>query len=369
MMQQATMQETRNGAAELRARYRALKGEQPGTRARNAAKLLGVTEAELVASQVGHTVTRLRDNPEDILSALEPLGQLMALTRNEHCVHERKGIYKGGRFSRHGRRRNGIFVNPDIDLRLFMDHWCHAFAVTENTASGPRHSLQFFDPSGTAVHKIYLTEHSDREAYNHLVREFRCNDQSDSIAVVPCPAAGGTKPDSAIDRTAFRTAWAALRDTHDFYPLLKQFGLQRLQALRLAAPDQAWRVDSTAVRQVLEAARNEACPVMVFVGNRGCIQIHTGTVDNLLTTGPWYNVLDPLFNLHLREDAIAQCWVTRKPTDDGIVSALEVFSANDELIVTLFGKRKPGVTELTLWRDILCGLSATEATDNGRRTA
>jgi hypothetical protein len=37
---------------------------------------------------------------------------------------------------------------------------------------------------------------------------------------------------------------------------------------------------------------------MCFVGNRGCIQIHTGPVKNIKIMGPWLNVMDPGFNLH-----------------------------------------------------------------------
>ena len=50
---------------------------------------------------------------------------------------------------------------------------------------------------------------------------------------------------------------------------------------------------------------------MVFVGNRGCIQIHSGTVTKLVEAGPWFNVFDSQFNLHLREDKIAEIWVTK----------------------------------------------------------
>ena len=66
-------------------------------------------------------------------------------------------------------------------------------------------------------------------------------------------------------------------------------------------------------------------PIMCFVGNPGCIQIHTGPIYTLKVMGPWFNILDPTFNLHLREDAIHQGWVVRKPTRDGIVTSLELF--------------------------------------------
>src|SRR5690625_5981260 len=85
---------------------------------------------------------------------------------------------------------------------------------------------------------------------------------------------------------------------------------------------------------------------MVFVVNDGCVQIHSGPVKRLKTVGEWYNILDPGFNLHLKEEAVAECFVVVKPTSDGPVTAHEVFDAEGELILQFFGKRKPGIPEL-----------------------
>jgi len=40
----------------------------------------------------------------------------------------------------------------------------------------------------------------------------------------------------------------------------------------------------------------------------------------------------------------------RKPTADGVITSLELFDAEDEMIATLFGKRKPGEAERGDWR-------------------
>ena len=100
---------------------------------------------------------------------------------------------------------------------------------------------------------------------------------------------------------------------------------------------------------------------MVFVGNPGMIQIHTGPVDNLQPMGPWFNVMDEKFNLHLREDHIDSAWIVWKPTEDGTVTSLELFDKEGTLIATLFGKRKPGVPEDEAWRAIVNGLPEREA--------
>lgn len=72
----------------------------------------------------------------------------------------------------------------------------------------------------------------------------------------------------------------------------------------------------------------------------------------------WLNVLDPGFSLHLREDRIAQAWVVEKPTDDGIVTSLELFDDAGGLMAMCFGARKPGERELPAWRALLKPLPA-----------
>ena len=107
---------------------------------------------------------------------------------------------------------------------------------------------------------------------------------------------------------------------------------------------------------LLHLAAAQATPIMVFVGNRGMIQIHGGPVANIKQTGPWLNVLDSDFNLHLREDHIASAWIVRKPTADGIVTSLELFDDMHENIVMFFGRRKPGQPELPAWRELISQL-------------
>jgi len=93
---------------------------------------------------------------------------------------------------------------------------------------------------------------------------------------------------------------------------------------------------------------------MCFVGNRGCLQIFCGSVHRIEMRGPWLNVLDPGFNLHLRTDLVASAWVVRKPTRlRGMITSLELFDAAGGLVCQLFGARPPGEGERTAWRALL----------------
>lgn len=78
---------------------------------------------------------------------------------------------------------------------------------------------------------------------------------------------------------------------------------------------------------------------------------------NLATAGEWLNVMDPGFTLRLRETAIDQAWVVRKPTSDGVVTSLELFDADGAVIAYVFGARKPGEAEAQGWRDIVEGVA------------
>lgn len=331
----------------LKERWDALKKEQPRLRIRNAANELGVSEAELLITNIGNGVTRLQPKFAEILTDVESLGKVMALTRNDECVHERKGVYLNPDFrSPHG----GLFVGEDIDLRIFLTHWASAFAVED----GDKKSLQFFGKDGLAMHKIYLTKKSDEAAFYALIDKYKEATQDAALSLTEAPAKKEEKPDSEIDVEGFQQTWKDLKDTHNFFGMLRKFDVTRLQALRLA-PDShyAHQLKNEAVVTLLEKASEQGFPIMAFVGNYGNIQIHTGPVKRTLWHGTWFNVMDPDFNLHLDTARVDQTWVVRKPTEDGMVTAVEVFNDKGDVIVQFFGKRKPGIPELEEWRSLV----------------
>ncbi len=332
-------------------RWAELRQDSPQLRIRNAAAILGCSEAELLATQVGNKVQRLRPEFASILSEIETLGKVMALTRNEEVVHERKGVYLNPSLEN---PHVGLFVGEDIDLRIFFQCWAHAFAVEEEAKGGLRRSLQFFASDGEAIHKIYLTPHSEVEAYEALVDKYRSDVQTPEVSVQPLPAPTPEKLDEDIAVAEFQQGWLTLRDTHDFFGLLKKFGVTRTQALRLAPPGGfAISVKPQALRTTIEIAALTQTPIMAFVGNKGMIQIHTGPVKRLLDHEGWFNVMDPDFNLHVKEAGISSCWIVRKPTEDGMVTALECFNEAGEQVLQLFGKRKPGIPELPAWKTLI----------------
>jgi putative hemin transport protein len=335
----------------LAIRWKELLVREPGLRIRNAAAKLRVSEVELLSTRCGDTVQRLRPEIKRILQDVGNLGQVMALSRNDKVVHERYGVYRN--FSE-SRGNIGIFVSEDIDLRIFFQYWESVYAVREQSHGMTRHSLQFFAGDGMAIHKIYLSGDSNGEAYKQLVKKYLHPDQEKGQEVVAYPKVAPEIPDSEVKVDSFRKGWLGLKDTHDFAGLLTRYGISRVQALRLApSGGYAVPVENSTLRRILTEASALEQPIMVFVGNRGIVQIHTGHVHNLLDRDGWFNVLDPKFNLHVKEDAISESWIVTKPGTDGKVTSLECFDSKGNLLVQIFGKRKPGIPERKDWRELI----------------
>jgi putative hemin transport protein len=337
---------------ELHERFLALRRERK-LRHRDAAAELGLSEGEAVAAAVGSErelrAVRLAGPWSGVLERVPSVGTVMALTRNESAVHEKVGRYRD--MSHDGLM--GLAVGAEIDLRIFYGRWAHGYAVTEDTMKGVQRSLQFYDAAGEAVHKVFARETTDLAAWERLVAESAHEDQAPGLVVRTRDAPAASRDDTDIDVDGFRNGWLALRDTHDFFPLLRRRGVTRTQALRLAPAGHARRVDDGVARRLLASAARDRVSIMCFVGNPGMIQIHTGPVRRVEPMGPWLNVLDPGFNLHLREERIAATWQVRKPTADGDVNSIELFDAAGETIAMFFGERKPGLPERDDWRRLL----------------
>lgn len=329
--------------------FHALKAERR-LRNRDAAAALGISEGEAIACGVGRDAVRLHGPFDALFQRMPELGEVMVLTRNEAAVHEKTGSFE----QMSGNAHVGLALGSVIDLRIFYGQWTHGYAVTDETPRGTSLSFQFYDRHGDAVHKVFSRAGTKLDAWHALVAAYTAEDQQAGEHV----ELRRTEPDAetplaAIDTDAFRRDWLAMQDTHDFFPLLRRHKVSRRQAMQLAPDGHAERLDNALSRPLLEQAAAQSVSIMCFVGNPGMIQIHTGPVHRIEVMGNWLNVLDPGFNLHLRHDLVAETWLVRKPTADGIVTSVELLDASGETIALFFGERKPGKPEREDWRALV----------------
>jgi putative hemin transport protein len=340
----------------LRQAWKKLQEEKPGLRIRECAQQLGVSEAELLATTVGDYTTKLAGDWTELVKRLPELGRVMSLTRNDGCVLEHKGSFQKIDIMGSPAHRMATVIGP-IESRVFFGGWKFGFAVKQQTPRGLQQSIQIFDQSGTAVTKVYLVEEqgnkkgSNQEAFDKLVADYTSDDQSTELAVeniVEPP----TKLIPEVDANALMADWANMKDTHDFFGILRKHNVNRLDALYLAK-GYAYQLRKESLKTVLETAAETKLPIMIFAGNRGNLQIHQGKVQTIRVMESWLNILDPDFNMHLREDLIDTLWVVKKPTEDGVVTSIEAFDRNKNMIAQFFGLRKPGIPELKDWAALL----------------
>ncbi|AWL06811.1 hemin-degrading factor [Massilia oculi] len=355
-------------APQLAQQWAELKARQPRLQMRDAARQLKVSEAELLATGVKSTVVRLKETdhaPREIMRRALDLGKVMALTRNENGVIETTGTAmripkqaeqgSADEAEREARNLNiaGGYLGGPIDLRFQFAKWKYAFAVTQPGRDGAiNRSLQFFDASGNAVHKLYLRDDANVAVFDKLVADFRHPSQGAQLDVAAAAPKPAEKPDSAIDVKEFQTAWQEMTDVHQFNRIVLEFGLTREQALRLAPAGVVQKVTPRAVRKLLEDAAKDGVAIMAFLGNGALTQIYSGKVNRVMAAEGWFNVLDPDFNLHLRDSAFRSGYVVRRAG----VTSVEFFDDQGELVVTFFGVRERGKPQPQSWLDLAAGL-------------
>ncbi len=348
------METLQESVLSLKQAWDSLKVSEPTLRIRDAAAKLGVSEAELLVTGIGTNVTRLTDNFEEQLTEFPRLGRVMSLTRSEGCVLEHKGPFQKIEMHQAGPAKIATVIGP-IEQRVFFAGWKFGFAVTTETPRGTMKSLQYFDKEGEAVMKVYLQDQSKEEVYEDLVAKNTAAYQNAQLELEAFPKPEYTSKEN-LDFESFTHDWENMKDTHDFFGMLRKYKLNRLDAVKWIDDKWAYEVDRLSARKIVEVAAETKLPIMIFAGNKGNIQIHQGKVQTVRQMGDWLNVLDPDFNMHLNENVVDKAFVVHKNTEDGLVSAVELFDKEGEMVAQFFGLRKPGLPQKAEWKTLVDNL-------------
>ena len=340
------------------AAIRAARQDNPKTRERDFASQLGISEAEYLEAFVGDFVERLEPDLDVFFPMLCDVGEVMALSRNDTAVHEKTGVYEKYSSGLHA----SVVLGKAIDLRIFPKHWRHAYHVAKPLDDGKiQHSFQFFDAHGDAVHKVFARAATNRDQWQAIRDRLPKQDAGPAFKPATLKKSFEAPTEDAI--AELRETWVAMEDTHQFRAILRKTRISRHAALQLVGNDYAFRLAGEAVELLFERLSTEAVPVMAFVRNPGILQIHSGPVQNIKQMGPWLNVLDEGFHLHLRKDRFAAVWLVRKPTKSGDIYSIEIFDDQDDQVILINGDRRGGdVSEqVARWDTLVHALPRTEA--------
>lgn len=336
--------------------YQALKEKIPMLFLTEGATALGVSEFELMlASPYSQYIG---NQCKAVLKQFETFGDMESIVRNELAVHEKMAPYHNLKLG----EKMGLALNVGgLDLRFFMWQWQHMLAVTDTSrADKPSYSIQFYNAQGAAIDKVYLRELSDENIANWQAliapQQQTVNTETLTLEVQAPLSEWRYKALNEEAREQLQQGWQAMTDVHQFHSLLKNIDIDRASSYHQAPDQMTQQLDISAVEAVFMHARDAKCPIMIFVGNSGLVQIQTGTVQTLKRMGDWFNILDKDhndFTLHLKDRALAQVWCVKRPTKDGIVTCIEGFDGHGVSIFSVFGQRLEDTPELAEWQQIV----------------
>ena len=267
-------------------------------RIRDAAKKLSVSEAELLSTQIGDGSTlylKISDIDAFLIDVLD-LDKLMLLVRNDTVVHE-KNIHATGL-----RLKNAKILYPDgSDLLAYIkDAVCHVFYESKEHAGKELLSFQIFDDLGEALIKIYL-KGRDHLKFKDIALRYSTEYQYELQNI------GSNNIDDTINSTNY---------------------------LRLSMPwDQDRKIlnndvliQKSILRELLEYVAKQKIPVQIHaLGNRA-IQYHRDIISNIVDYGPWINIIDKSFNIHVLESSLVSTRVSEYVIGDNRRYSFEFFN-------------------------------------------
>ena len=332
--------------------WKTFKSINSNVRIRDAAKILGYSEAQLLSASCGETVIRLKVDWKNILSSIDGIGTVMVLTQNDSAISKNIGTYPITNF-----RENGVTtIGEKIKLRLNVNNWRMAFAVEENNEETILRSFQFFDEHGTALHKVYLTKESNLQVYDDIVKIYKNEDQNPLQYVEKRETTSKANILPPINVSELEQKWLKLRDVHDFQKFLSEHGIGRVQAYNLVKDQLACRVNNNGLNKILFLAAEKFVPLMFFVQNPGVVQIQSGLIEKVKQIGNWVNVIARDFNVQINKKNIYSSWIVKKQTENGIVTSFELYDRNEKKIAIIYPKRDENRNISSMWTNLFNSL-------------
>ena len=260
----------------LKSKWKKFQQDNPKVRIRDAAYQMKVSEAELLSTEINETVSCLLIEDmtafiKDVLKA----DKIMLLIRSDYVVHEKTIKTKNIRLE-----ENQIIDLDKNDCSILdfnIDAFEYVFFQKKMHSNRELKSFQFFDKAGMAILKIYLKgkdlgffdeiDLKYKKTYNYEMQsdlDINNSNLLDSKIKINLPF------DTINSKTTCRD------------------------------------ISVKSLRLILENASDMKTPIQIHALGLGTIQYHRNTVRNIVDYGPWVNVIDQKFNLHVLENGLTR---------------------------------------------------------------
>jgi putative heme degradation protein len=160
-----------------------------------------------------------------------------------------------------------------------------------------------------------------------------------------------------------RAAWDGLADPAEFAGMLAQSGLSRAELFALLGGSRAVRVDRGGLEVALRSLALSRAPIVLSVANAGARLTCTGPLVRVGGFSGDLRVEGARFTSHLAiAPAAGTIWVTRYPTQDGRVTAIEFCDRSGDGALAVF----PAAGQDTVaWRRLLEAVTVDHRTRAG----
>ncbi len=289
----------------------------------------------------------------EVAAQLHTLGPVLTRTPASHAWIEQLGCYpRSDDIS-----EAGLVIGDDgLDLRLNLRAW-YWMGMSHDAGDGT-YALKVFDRHGRLLLCLMSVPESALADWAQLYS--RCVERRPDFAAKEPFARRELLVPGLVEE------WAAMSNVHEHFALLKRHGLTRYEGNERVAPHFARRLAERSPVSLFRQLAGSGLELMLFVYSAGSVQIFTGQLSGLQAYEHRLVFEMPATALAAAtcfsiEDAVeAQTWRVHKPNELGGVTSLELFDAEQRLIVQVFARRPAGEPEQAAWRQWLDALEAVQ---------
>ena len=291
----------------LKSKWKKFQQDNPKVRIRDAAYQMKVSEAELLSTEINETVSFLLiEDMNEFIKDILKVDKIMLLVRSDYVVHEKTIKTKNVRLV-----DNQIIDLDDNGCNILdfnIDEFEYVFFQKKMHSSRELKSFQFFDKAGMAILKIYL-KGKDLGFFDEIDLKYKkiYNYEMQS--------------DLDINNSKLLESKIKINLPYDTSNSTTSCSDISVNSLRL----------------ILENASDMKIPVQIHAFGLGTIQYHRDTVRNIVDYGPWVNVIDQKFNLHVLQDGLTRASLVQYQFKDCQQYLINFFDKNNAHVLGVTG--------------------------------
>lgn len=318
----------------------------PGLSPATLADKLKISEAELFFAGTDDELFLLKPDFDNLIEELKSLKSLKILTKNKACILESNT----GSLNIQPNHCGLLHISNEImGMEINSENLKFGFVSKTETDN----SFRFFDSFGQPVFRLILTSEDEKEAFEEIAKKFKSENQYEEIKIKPFLFGQFVTP-TENEISEFKKEWKDLDKVEEFKLVVKKYKLNRFQAIE-NAPDSffATKIKNRKIIDLIAEIQQSGLTVKITNENHGCTHSVCSKIEKTAFHTEWFNVFGVGFNWYINTSKIVESRIVRIPSRSGIVTSVECFDGNSELILEICCKTEKDQPESNEWRSLL----------------